>query len=138
MKNKEKYPWILCSLLCLTAGLLYSGIVCAAEKDPFFPEGIRSSAAGTGTQDSTWGRDPFSRPFEGKGSSSKTSGRIRSLTGIIYGKDVRVAIFDGETHKEGSMVGGRKLMDIRKRSVVLRGENGSREEIFLEDFSMRK
>lgn len=60
------------------------------------------------------------------------------LTGIIYSKDVRVAIFGGETYQEGSRVGDRKLAEIRMRSVVLVSVAGQKEEVFLEDFTMNK
>jgi hypothetical protein len=62
----------------------------------------------------------------------------RNLTGIIYSKHVRVAIIGGEALKEGSMVGDQKIVDIRRRSIVLQNSAGSREEVFLEDFSIRK
>jgi hypothetical protein len=65
-------------------------------------------------------------------------GRARTLTGIIYGKNVRLAIIGGETLGEGSMVGEQKLVDIRRRSVVLMNPAGGSEEIFLENFSIRK
>jgi len=60
------------------------------------------------------------------------------LTGIIYSTDVRLAIFGGETYHEGSMVGDRKLVDIRARSVVFKSAAGGQEEVFLEDFTMSK
>jgi hypothetical protein len=60
------------------------------------------------------------------------------LTGIIYSKDVRLAIFGGETYQEGSKVGDRKLVDIRTRSVVFMSAAGDKEEVFLEDFTMNR
>jgi len=59
------------------------------------------------------------------------------LTGIIYSNDARVAIFGGETYQEGSKVGDRKLVEIRMRSVVLMSVSGEKEEVFLEDFTMK-
>jgi hypothetical protein len=51
---------------------------------------------------------------------------------------VRVAIIGGETYREGSMVGDQKLVDIKKRSVVLMNGSGGYDEVFLDDFSIRK
>lgn len=125
--------------ILLIAWLLAASTAWAEEKDPFFPAGPRSSLTASVPQDRDWGRDPFSRPFEGKTSPAASSVvRGSGLTGIIYGRNARIAIIDGETYREGSMVGGRKMVDIRKRSVVLMNDSGSREEVFLEDFSMRK
>jgi hypothetical protein len=125
----------------LIAWMLVASTVWAEEKDPFFPAGPRSSVSVSVPQDRDWGRDPFSKPFEGKTPPAASSG-VRApgsgLSGIIYGKNARLAIIGGETYREGSMVGGQKLVDIRKRSVVFLNDSGSREEVFLEDFSLRK
>lgn len=115
----------------------------AQEKDPFFPAGPRSAVTGSVPSGAAWGRDPFSKPFETKPQIPTVGGivdrlRGRTLTGIIYSRNVRLAIIGGETYKEGSKVGERKLVDIRRRSVVLRSDSGDYEELFLEDFSMRK
>jgi hypothetical protein len=121
----------------------------AEENDPFYP-GARpavkapantsaSTAVSSGT--STWGRDPFSNPFAGKAPATKaavTASRGKGLTGIIYSPDIRLAIINGEMFREGSMVGDRKLVDIRTRSVVFLNAAGGQEEEFLEDFSIRK
>lgn len=117
----------------------------AEEQDPFFPSGPRSVATVSSPQENNWGRDPFSRPFEETSrslvpSASRVLDLIggRNLTGIIYSKHARVAIIGGEALKEGSMVGDKKLVDIRRRSIVLQNSAGSREEVFLEDFSIQK
>lgn len=109
------------------------------ERDPFFGDRPRSSGTIT-SQDSSgkWGRDPFSKPFEGTLAAPATRAPEKKVTGIIYGKDVRIAIIGGEIVKEGSMVGDQKLMNIRKSSIVLMSRTGSTEEIFLENFSIRK
>lgn len=114
-----------------------------AEKDPFYPFPDRPAAATPGPHgdsDATWGRDPFNNPFAGKATERKgpASPGVRMLTGIIYGKDVRMAIFGGETYREGGKVGERKLVDIRRKSVVFKSEAGEKEEVFLEDFSVSK
>ena len=62
----------------------------------------------------------------------------RTLTGIIFSEDVRLAIIGGETYQEGVKVGDRKLVDIRRRSVVFMSAAGEKEEVFLEDFTMNK
>ncbi len=78
-------------------------------------------------------------PTQIRGPAPKgTGGRAArsGLTGIIYSKHGRVAIIGGEALREGSMVGDKRLADIRKKSVVLMNASGGREEVFLEDFSM--
>jgi hypothetical protein len=113
----------------------------AEEKDPFFSGNPRSAASGSVSQERDWGRDPFNKPFEGKPQPPTTPGdqtRGKGLTGIIYGKNARFAIIGGETYKEGSRIDDRKLVDIRRHSVVFMNDAGGREEVFLEDFSIRK
>jgi hypothetical protein len=132
-------------ILMLT-GAVFVGIVSAQEpvpeRDPFFSAGPRSSATiSSSRDDGTWGRDPFNRPFEGAEHQAPAPGaRVRGLvlTGIIYGKEVRLAIIGGETFREGSVIGDRKLAEIRAHSVVFINSTGGTEEVSLEDFSMRK
>ena len=131
-------------LFLLVVAMLCPASVQAQERDPFFPDGPRSGPTASASQDTTWGRDPFSRHFEGKPSPLQpvrgVIDRIRgkALTGIIHSKQVRVAIIGGETYREGSMVGDQKLVDIKKRSVVLMNGSGGYDEVFLDDFSIRK
>lgn len=108
------------------------------ERDPFFGEGPRSLSTITSEGNGEWGRDPFSKPFEGTASAPATRAPGKKLTGIIYGKNDRIAIIGGEMVREGSMVGDQKLMTIGKRSIVLMNSTGSKEEVFLENFSIRK
>lgn len=133
---------VLFSLL-LTALAFCSLTVSAQEReldrDPFFSAGPRAKATASPPHDGDWGRDPFSSPFEGAAQPSAPQGAPVSgikLSGIIYGKDVRLAIISGEILRQGGKVGDRKLVDIRSRSVVLRSDSGEEEEVFLEDFSM--
>jgi hypothetical protein len=113
--------------------------VWAQEQDPFFSAGPRSAMSATIPQDSGWGRDPFSRPFEGKDQAGQQQAPAGGgLTGIICSRAGCIAIIGGETHRVGGMVNGQKVMEIRKRSVVLKSGSGIREEMFLEDFSIRK
>jgi len=115
----------------------------AAERDPFYPSadrpGVTAPRPGGGGE-SSWGRDPFTNPLAGKAIVQKgpSSPGSRLLTGIIYSKDVRVAIFGGETYLEGGKVGDRKLVEIRMRSVVFMNAAGDKEELFLEDFTMNR
>jgi hypothetical protein len=124
--------------------LLAIAAIAGAEpegKDPFFPAGPKPPVKESLPQDRDWGRDPFNRPFEGKALPATQQGNRSpgsSLSGIIYGTNVRLAIFGGETVREGSMVGGQRLLAIHKRSVVLMNTEGRREEVFLEDFSIRR
>lgn len=108
------------------------------ERDPFFGDRPRSSVTITSQDSGEWGRDPFAKPFEGTAVAPVMRAPEKKLTGIIFGKDVRIAIIGGELVKEGSMIGDQKLMSIRKRSIVLMNSTGSTEEIFLENFSIRK
>jgi hypothetical protein len=115
----------------------------AAEKDPFHPSAGRPvvSVPGPPSGDDSWGRDPFNNPLAGKRpeqkmASSPSPGLV--LTGIIFSKDVRLAIIGGETYQVGVKVGDRKLVDIRSRSVVFMNTAGEKEEVFLADFTMNK
>ncbi len=128
--------------LMLSCILALSALCCAAAwaqegTDPFHPP-ERGPAAPSG--EAVWGRDPFSNPFPEKTPVLRTGpargAEKRGLTGIIYSKQARVAIIGGETLREGSMVGDKKLVDIRRRSVVFMNASGGYEEMTLEDFSI--
>jgi hypothetical protein len=108
------------------------------ERDPFFGDGPRSTSTSSSQGNGEWGRDPFARPFEGTAATLTARAPEKKLTGIIYGKNERIAIIGGEMVREGSMVGDQKLMSIHKRSIVLMNSTGNSEEIFLENFSIRK
>jgi hypothetical protein len=109
------------------------------ERDPFFGDRPGSSVTITSHDSGTsWGRDPFSKPFEGILAAPATRAPEKKVTGIIYGKDVRIAIIGGEIVREGSMVGDQKLVSVHQRSIVLMSSTGRTEEIFLENFSIRK
>jgi hypothetical protein len=128
------------SAFSLTAAHAQEG---AAERDPFYPSADRpvvTTPRPGGTGERSWGRDPFNNPLAGRTPVQKrpASPGARALTGIIYSKDVRVAIFSGETYQEGGKVGDRKLVEIRMRSVVLMSAAGEKEEVFLEDFTMNR
>ena len=114
----------------------------SGETDPFYPSADRPSQAVLPPANTDWGRDPFSNPLGGRPSvrprEESLRGESTQLTGIIFGQKVRLAIIGGETLREGAMVGRRKVMEIRMRSVVLLNPEGGREEIFLRDFSIRK
>jgi hypothetical protein len=129
---------VIMLVICTTAVQAQEG---KEERDPFYPSADRPiTTAPARSNDAPWGRDPFDNPLAGKSLEQKgpTAPGVRTLTGIIYGKDVRLAIYNGETYHEGSTVGDRKLVAIRSRSVVLLSAAGEREEVFLEDFSMSK
>ncbi len=132
---------VLVALLLLDCLLPALAKAADAERDPFFTAGPRSAAQEAASQDADWGRDPFNRPFAGKTQSAAPSadrGREGGLSGIISGGTVRLAIINGEAYKEGSVIGEQKLISIRSRSIVLMNRAGTREEVFLEDFSFRK
>ena len=145
--RKELFSSII--IVTLTAVVLTAGQAQAGEteRDPFFPSAHRPSAAATrpGLVDDSWGRDPFSNPLANRppvSSTQKTSpppSQIRILlSGIIYSKDLRLAIIGGETYREGSKIGDRKLLEIRTRSIVVENSAGEREESLLEEFSINK
>lgn len=125
--------------IVMTGAALFMSSAWAQETDPFFPSENRPAGQVTVPSDSDWGRDPFSSPVSRKAAAPREAGPGAgrgNLTGIIYGKDVRIAIIGGEALREGSVVGNRKLMDIRKKSVVFMDAGGVQEEVFLEDFSL--
>jgi hypothetical protein len=127
--------------LSVTAARAQEG---AAERDPFYPSADRPSVTAPrpgAADESSWGRDPFNNPMAGRAPLQQgpaSSGQGRALTGIIYSRDVRLAIVGGETYREGSKVGDRKLVEIRERSVVLMSPAGEKEEVSLEDFTLNK
>ncbi len=125
--------WALCSVSALAQDK-------DLEKDPFFPSEKKPVAPAQVPGDSDWGRDPFNSPLGNKTALPQKGGlqTAGGLTGIIYGKHARLAIIDGEVLREGSMVGERKLVDIRRKSVILMSTGGGYEELFLADFSLGK
>ena len=112
----------------------------APEKDPFFPPERGLLAPAQKSEEDGWGRDPFSSPLSEKtpGGPSADFGGRKAITGIIYSKKARVAVIGGEMLQEGSMVGDRRIVEIRKRSVVFQNAAGGYEEAYIEDFSIRK
>lgn len=110
------------------------------DRDPFYSEGPRAATSIKPASDGSWGRDPFTRPFEGASAvpSSRQRSSRRNISGIICGKDMRLAIIGGETVKEGGMSGDQKVAEIRPQSIVFMNGNGSTEEVFLESFSVRQ
>lgn len=108
------------------------------ERDPFHPSGGKPAVSAPLQDD--WGRDPFSNPLGRKPAVQQATpdSSGSQLTGIIYSKQARLAIIDGEVLREGGMIGGKRLVGIRRKSVVLMDESGRKEELFLEDFSIRK
>jgi hypothetical protein len=111
------------------------------ERDPFFSAGPRSSGPAASPEEGEWGRDPFNRQVKEPAQPTPAREGLApgvKLSGIIYGMDVRLAIIGGEAHREGSKIGDQKLLEIRRHSVILTNNAGTREEVFLEDFSMRK
>jgi hypothetical protein len=147
---------MFCQFRYMRKGLIYTimtmTVICAtvvqaqevaAGRDPFHPSAGRSVGAvpSPPSKGDGWGRDPFTNPLAGRGptqTGAPSPGAVRMLTGIIYSAEVRLAIFGGETYREGSMVGDRKLIAIRIQSVVFKNSAGGEEEVFLEDFTMNK
>jgi hypothetical protein len=130
---------IAAAAICATTAWAQEG---AADRDPFFSPEKRPAAPATVPASDAWGqRDPFSNPLAGKEPARKERGPEtggRGLTGIIYSKNIRLAIINGETVGVGSSIGDRTLVSIDMRSVTLKHANGSVEEIYLQEFSLRK
>jgi hypothetical protein len=113
----------------------------ATERDPFHSTEKRPAAPAPAPADNAWGRDPFSNPLASRTPVRTERGpaaREKGLTGIIYSKDLRLAIINGETVSEGGSVGDRKVASISAQSVRLTNAAGNSEEVFLQNFSMRK
>ena len=113
----------------------------ATERDPFYSTEKRPSAPAPVPAGNAWGRDPFNNPLAGRTPARRERGpedRGKGLTGIIYSKDIRLAIINGEALSEGGSIGGRKVESIGERSVKLTNAAGTLEEIFLQNFSIRK
>jgi hypothetical protein len=111
------------------------------ERDPFHPSDAGFASTAPVPDEKAWGRDPFSNPLAGKSPARKEPGREVQgavLTGIIYSTDVRLAIVGGDMLAEGGMVGDKKIVHIRSRSVVFENAAGGREEVFLDNFSVGK
>ena len=140
MRERLIYIILTITVIFVTAVQAQEG---AEEKDPFHPSAGRPVAIvpGPPSGDDSWGRDPFNNPLAGKRPEQKMApspGSGLVLTGIIFSKDIRLAIIGGETYQEGVKVGDRKLVDIRSRSVVFMNAAGAKEEVFLADFTMNK
>ncbi len=136
---------VMISIMVITTVVFVTSIQAqegTEERDPFYFSGRPAVATPGPGEDNkaSWGRDPFNNPFAGKVAEQKgpIAPGIRMLTGIIYSKHVQLAIYGGETYRKGSTVGDRKLVDIRRKSVVFTSEVGEKEEVFLEDFSVSK
>lgn len=113
----------------------------AIERDPFHPTEKRAAAPAPVPADNAWGRDPFNNPLAGRTLVRTERGsevQGKGLTGIIYGENIRLAIFNGETVREGGSIGDKKVESINERSVKLTSASGGVEEVFLRNFSMRK
>ena len=130
--------------ILVTCMAVLAGVAAAAPAeegggmhDPFFPSASRPKGPVAAPDDLKLGRDPFANPLGRPSSSQPRATAPRSgLTGIIYGKQSRIAIFNGEVLAEGSVIGDKRIVDIRKRSVLLMSPSGGYEEVFLEDFTL--
>jgi hypothetical protein len=108
------------------------------EKDPFFPPERGLLAPATPSAEDGWGRDPFASPLAEKTPSLAGGVNGRKISGIIYSRRSRVVVIGGDMLQEGSMVGDRRIVEIRKRSVVFQNASGGYEEVYLDDFSIGK
>lgn len=107
------------------------------EKDPFFPPERSLLSAPAPSVEDGWGRDPFASPLAEKTPSLAGGVGGKKISGIIFSKRSRVVVIGGEMLQEGSMVGDRRIVEIRKRSVLFQNASGGYEEVFLDDFSIR-
>ena len=109
-----------------------------AEKDPFFPPERSLLAPAAPSAEDGWGRDPFASPLAEKTPSLAGGVNGKKISGIIYSRRSRVVVIGGDMLQEGSMVGDRRIVEIRKRSVVFQNASGGYEEVYLDDFSIGK
>ena len=130
MYNRLIIITIITAVLQVTGAWAQSGNI---QRDPFSP-----SEKGTASPPDEWGRDPFGNPLTTGAPERHNEGKGNLLTGIIYGVNASIAIIGGEALREGDKVGERKLVQIRKNSVVLMDPSGRHEELFLENYSMGK
>ena len=138
IKMKKLAYIIIMTVVLAAAALAQEGVT---DRDPFDATEKRPPASAPVPAGNAWGRDPFNNPLAGRAPARAErvpEARGKGLTGIIYGKDIRLAIINGEALREGGSIGGRKLVSIGVRSVRLENASGGVEEIFLQDFSMRK
>ena len=129
---------VIMTVVLAAAALAQEGVT---DRDPFYSTEKKPPATAPVPSGDAWGRDPFNNPLAGRAPVRVERGpevRGKGLTGIIYSKDIRLAIINGEALREGSSVGDRKLVSIGERSVKLKNAGGGVEEVFLQDFSMRK
>lgn len=123
---------VLLLALCSAAGAETGDF----DKDPFFPPERSLLEPAKPSADGGWGRDPFVSPMAESAPVLPGGARVR-LTGIIYSKRSRLAMIGGEMLREGSMIGEQRLIEIRRRSVILQNPSGGYDEIYIEDFSVR-
>jgi hypothetical protein len=139
MTNKSLLSlMIAATMLTATTAWAQEG---ATERDPFHTTEKRVAGPPPVPAGNAWGRDPFNNPLANRTPVRTQRGpdvQGKGLTGIIYSKHVRLAIFNGEALREGGSIGDRKVVSIGVRSVRLKNAAGSIEEVFLQDFSMRK
>jgi hypothetical protein len=138
MKMKKIIYIIIMTVVLAAAALAQEGVT---DRDPFSSTEKRPPAPAPVQAGDAWGKDPFNNPLAGRAPARAERGpeaRGKGLTGIIYSKDIRLAIINGEALREGGSVGDRKLVSIGERSVKLKNAVGGVEEVFLQDFSMRK
>ena len=129
---------LILSVVLAAAALAQEGV---AERDPFSSREKGHAAPAPAPAGNGWERDPFSNPLANRTPARTervSDARGKGLTGIIYSKNMRLAIINGEALREGSSIGDRKVASIGVRSVRLKNAAGAIEEIFLQDFTMRK
>lgn len=106
------------------------------DKDPFFPPERSLLEPAKPSAEDGWGRDPFVSPMAESTPVLPGGARLR-LTGIVYSKRSRIAMIGGEMVREGSMIGEQRLIEIRRRSVILQNASGGYDEVYIEEFSVR-
>lgn len=126
------------SLLTLALSSAVPAETTMPEKDPFFPPERGLLAPATPSVEDGWGRDPFASPLAEKTPSLAGGVNGKKISGIIYSRRSRVVVIGGDMLQEGSMVGDRRIVEIRKRSVLFQNPSGGYEEVYLDDFSIGK
>jgi len=73
-----------------------------------------------------WGRDPFALPSRPTGGGMETEGDFH-LSAIIYRAGGGVAIINNKILRQGDLIEGRRVAEIREDRVVLQDAAGKKE-----------
>ena len=78
----------------------------------------------------SWEKDPFN--YGREVTQTKVSGQSLKVKGVVWDEKNPYAIVDGKIVKQGDKIGTVEIIEIRKKSVVIK-EDSQMYEIFLEE-----